>query len=263
VLCDKIWTRQKCSKETPPVDVLGAAEIELRIALLPPISRGAHLAGPRLHAERLVELWKADGEVVLAEAFRLLDVETVADVILRTVAANEYEGDPRHWIFPPFADLLPPLREAAWQEVLAGRLVLEAIKGVTGRRHHPLALALLPRLTPDWELLRLMRDGRDEWIEVRARSLAATAVLPKPWQGKPARNELKDAVEDAAEAYSSEDPPSFDEFWAALKIRVPGVTQAQVRNALKSRSLTCAESAVKPAKSNRQAEIVSFFRLTI
>jgi hypothetical protein len=70
-------------------------------------------------------------------------------------------------------------------------------------------------------------------LPVGQRPPAATAVLPKPLQGKPTRNELKDAVEDAAEAYSSEDPPSFDEFWAALKIRVPGVTQAQVRNALK------------------------------
>ena len=112
---------------------LPLAEIEARLMLLPPISRGAHLAGPQLHAERLIELWKADGEVALAEAFRLLDVEAVAEVILRTVTAGDCdEGDPRHWHFPPFAGLLPPLREAAWQEILAGKLVLEAIKGVPG-----------------------------------------------------------------------------------------------------------------------------------
>jgi hypothetical protein len=233
VLCDKIWTRQKCSKETPPVDVLGAAEIELRIALLPPISRGAHLAGPRLHAERLVELWKADGEVVFAEAFRLLDVETVAGVILRTVTANEYEGDPRHWIFPPFADLLPPLREAAWQEALAGRIVLEAIKGVTGRRHYPLAPALLPRLTPDWELLRLMRDGRDVWIDVRVRLMPAIDI-PRPWQPKPSPEKIKTATEEIAKAHPPPDGQlSFANFWAALKARAGvGVTKRQALAAL-------------------------------
>jgi hypothetical protein len=214
------------------VAVLGAVEIELRIALLPPISRGAHLAGPQLHAERLVALWEADGAVALGEAFRLLDVEAVAGV-LRTVVAGDYDsGDPRHWHFPPFADLLPELREAAWQEALAGRLVLEAIKGITGRRHQPLVPALLPRLIPDWVLSRLTRDGRDEYIDVRVRPMPATAI-PRPWQEKPSRDELKDAVEDAAEAYSSEDPPLFDEFWAAVKIRAPGTTQIQMRKALK------------------------------
>jgi len=225
--------QQKRSSETPAVDVLGVAEIELRIALLSPISRDAHLAGPQLHAERLIELWRSpDGDVALTEAFRLLDVDAVAGVIWRTVTANEYRGDSRHWIFPPLVDLLPPLRALAWEEALAGRLVLEGVKGLTGRRHHPLAPALLPRLTPDWDLSRLTRDGRDEYIEVRVRSMPATDI-PRPWQKKPSRDELKDAVEDAAEAYSSEDPPSFDEFWAVVKIRAPGTTQIQMRKALK------------------------------
>jgi hypothetical protein len=147
--------------------------------------------------------------------------------------ANEYEGDPRHWVFPPLADLLPPLRALAWQEALAGKFVLEGIKGITGRRHYPLTPALLPRLTPDWELSRLLRDGRDEYIDVRIRSMPA-AALPRPWQGgKPSRNEIKAAVEDAAEAYSSENPPPFDEFWTAVKIRAPRTTQIQMRKALK------------------------------
>jgi hypothetical protein len=226
--------QQKCSNETPAVAVQDAVEIEFRIALLPPISRGAHLAGPQLHAERLIEIWKADSEVPLGEAFRLLDVETVERVILRTVVAGDYdEGDPRHWHFPPFSNLLPSLREAAWQEILAGTFVLEAIKGITGRRYRPLVPALLPRLAPDWELSRLTRDGRDEYIEVRVRPMPA-ADIPWPWrQKKPSRDELKDAVEDAAEAYSSEDPPLFDEFWAAVKIRAPRTTQIQMRKALK------------------------------
>jgi hypothetical protein len=221
-------------QRTAVVDVLGAAELEFRIALLTPISRSAHLASPRRHAERLVKLWHSpDGEVSLAEAFRLLGVDAVAGVIQRVATERDYQGDPRIWHFPPLAELLPELREAAWQEALAGKLVLEGVKGIRGRRHQPVELALLPRLTPEWELARLTRDGRDEWIDVRACPIAA-AALPKPWQkGKPSCHEIKAAAQDAAEAYSSEDPPSFDQFWAAIKIRAPGATQLQVRDALK------------------------------
>jgi hypothetical protein len=233
VLSDKIWTQQKCSNETPAVDVLGTAELALRIALLPPISRGAHLAGPRLHAQRLIELWKTDGEVPFAEAFRLLDVDAVAGVILRTVAMSEYEGDPRHWHFPPLTDLLPPLRETAWQEILAGRLVLEAIKGITGRRHQPLAPAALPRLIPDWKLSRLTRDGRDEYIEVRVRPMPATDI-PRPWQPKPSPEQIKAAAKAIAKDYP---PPDgwlpFAKFWAELKARAgAGVTKRQALRAL-------------------------------
>jgi hypothetical protein len=32
------------------------AELKLRILLLPPISRAAHLGGPAIHARRLVQL---------------------------------------------------------------------------------------------------------------------------------------------------------------------------------------------------------------
>ena len=219
-LCGKIWARQKRSNGILAVDVLGAAEIELRITLLPPISRGTHLAGPRLQAKRLVALWKADGEVTLGEAFRLLDVETVVGVLCRTLAEREYRGDPRYWHFPPFADLLSALREAAWQEILAGKLVLEAIKGLRGRRHQPLAPAALARLTPDWELARLVRDGRDEFIEVMVRSMPATAI-PRPWQPKPASEQIKTAAEAIAKAYP---PPDswlpFPKFWAELDARV-------------------------------------------
>jgi hypothetical protein len=215
------------------VDVLGVAEIEFRIALLPPISRGAHLAGPRLHAERLTELWRANGEVPLAEAFRLLDVDAVAGVILRTVTAGEYEGDPRHWVFPPLADLLPPLRAQAWEAALDGELVLEGIKGITGRRHHALTPALLPRLTPDWELSRLLRDSRDEYIDVRARRMPAE-VLPRPWQPKPTRSEVEAVAKEIAQAYPPPAQLPFDDFWAMLKARHSKTTRQQALDAQKS-----------------------------
>jgi hypothetical protein len=199
--------QQKCSKKTPAVDVLGAAEIELRIALLPPIPRGAHLVGPQLHAERLTALWKADGAVALVEAFRLLDEETIAGVILRTVVAGDYDkGDLRYWQFPPFADLLPPLREAAWQEALAGKLVLEAIKGVRGKRHRTILPAELPRLIPDWELARLILGDRGEFIAVRVRRPPVEPVKAT-WREQIPEKALENAMKDIALAHEGKARP--------------------------------------------------------
>jgi hypothetical protein len=199
------------------VDVLGTAGLEFRIALLPPISRGVHLDGPRLHAERLIEAWAADGEVALGQAFRLLDVETVAGVILRTVTANEYEGDPRHWHFPPLADLLPPLREQAWQEILAGRLMLKAIKGERGKQYRTLAPAELVRLTPDWEVARLTRDGRDEHVDTRVRR--RPAIKPTWRRDRIPGADLEGAMEEIASAHEGRTPPYFDDVLKELRRR--------------------------------------------
>src|SRR5262249_4416231 len=89
-------------------DLLGAAELELRIALLPPISRGVHLGGPALHARRLVELWRVDDndDILLAQAFRLLDTSVVEGAIFRTAVAKDYPDDWRYWTLPPLEDLL-------------------------------------------------------------------------------------------------------------------------------------------------------------
>ena len=62
--------------------------MRLRIALLPPISRAAHLSGPSLHAERLVALWQTD-DVPLADAFRLLEIAAIAGAILRLAVKIE------------------------------------------------------------------------------------------------------------------------------------------------------------------------------
>jgi hypothetical protein len=199
-------------------------EIEFRMTLLPPISRGAHLAGPRLHAERLVELWKAVGEVPLQEAFRLLDAEAVAGAILRTSVERDYRGDSRHWHFAPLADLLPELRALAWQDVLAGQLVVEAIPGERGKRHRTLLPLELPRLTPDWELSRLTREGRDAYVEVRVRHLPAVASA----RPRLKRSEIKTALLDIM----TTDPTLAGE---ALETALceKGTTRAKARNAIK------------------------------
>lgn len=218
------------------MDVLGAAEIELRTALLPPISRGAHLAGPRLHAERLVELWRSPaGEVPLAEAFRLLDVDAVAGAILRTVLVNEYEGDPRYWHFPPFADLLLPLREAAWQEALAGKLVLEAIKGLRGKRHRTLLPAELPRLIPDWELARLTLGDRDEFTAVRVRRSPAKPVKATCREQIPEKA-LENTMRDIALAHEGKPRPREKDIVEEMRNRLgrPDLPRDVIRSAVKS-----------------------------
>jgi hypothetical protein len=73
--------------------------------------------------------------VLLAEAFRLLDADAVAGAVLRGTVELEREGDPRYWTFPTLEELLPALRELAWQRVLAGNLLVEGIEGIRGKRH--------------------------------------------------------------------------------------------------------------------------------
>jgi hypothetical protein len=214
------------------VAALALLEIEFRIALLPPITRGAALceanparvlAGPWLHADRLIDIWKVDdGErVPLAQAWRLLDLEAVHGAILRTLAASEegYTGDPRYWHFPPLTDLLLELRECSWQAMLAGELEIEAIRGVQAKTYRGISPLELPRLVPDWELSRLVRDGEGVvLLEVRVRR-RSTEPIKTNWRGPILRDELKVAAEAIAQEYAPGTRLSESDFWARLKDR--------------------------------------------
>lgn len=57
-----------------PIDWL---ELEFRIAMLPPISRAAHLGGPAIHARRLVQIWR-DSEMTDREIDEVSDDELIA-----------------------------------------------------------------------------------------------------------------------------------------------------------------------------------------
>jgi hypothetical protein len=148
----------------------------------------------------------------------LLPVELITGVLLRAVTASE-SGDPRHWSFPSFEALLPPLREQAWSEILSGHFVVEAIKGVRGKRRRTVLPAELPRLIPDWELSRLCLGKRDEFIDVRVRHAPAEPVK-KAWRERPDRSKLKVAMENIAQRYPPGARPPFSEIWGALKVEL-------------------------------------------
>jgi hypothetical protein len=239
--------------DAPMADLLALVEIELRIALLPPISRGTHIGrrgdpqhpgGPRLHAQRLVELWKVenDDDVPLAQAYRLLDVETVAAVVLRTAVMEDYHGDPRHWRFPPLADMLADLQACAWQAALDGALAIDGLKGVRGTRRQRVLPAELPRLAPDWRLSRLVRDDDrraerdacddcdgqsakggggeivDVFIDVRVRRAPAEPVKTT-WRPPTTQADLKNAAEAIAQECAPGTKLSEQDFWNRLKAR--------------------------------------------
>lgn len=66
--------------------------------------------------------------------------------------------------------------------------------------------------------------------------MPATAI-PRPWQGKPSREEVEAAASDIAKAYPPPAQLSFEGFWAALKARVgPKVTRQQALDALEARA---------------------------
>jgi hypothetical protein len=220
------------AKPIPPLEL--AFDLAFAIALLPPLSRGAHLAGPRLHAQRLVELWQvaADDDVPLSEAFRLLDVGTVEGAIWRVTVARERKHDPRYCTFPEIEELLPELSELAWQGMLAGTLLVKAIKGVRGKRYRTVLSAEMPRLVPDWRLSRLVLRGNDEFIDVRVQH-APTEPVKKAWRKPYTDDELKPATEALAKTYGPGEQPSFEVFWNALQDRLPEITRRQAQHALK------------------------------
>lgn len=218
---------------------LASAELELRIALLPPISRGSHLSGPALHARQLVKLWEVNGDddVPLAQAFQLLDVEAVTGAILRTLLMGDrgYPANLRHWTFPGFTDLLPELEGLAWRAMLDGALLTEAIKSVRGKRYRAVVPAELPRLTPDWELSQLTFGGRDDFINVRVRRAPAEPVK-KAWRKRPNKAAVRDAMKQVAQTYPPDAQPPFSEIWDSLKELLPGVTREVAREALKQQA---------------------------
>jgi hypothetical protein len=207
----------------------GLFEIALQISLLPSISRGTHLAGPRLHAERLVELWRPESAVSLAQAFRLLDVSAVERVIQQSMAAGEY-GDSRHWQFPEFEQLLPPLRDLVWQEVLADHLTVEGTSAKGTRR--ALRCTEAQDLEPDWPRSRLLLAGRCVFADAEAWHVP-TRPAKKSWQKPPSQADLKDEMEQIACTYPAGATPSADEIWDKLKVRWPELTRAVARQALK------------------------------
>lgn len=229
-------------------------DFETTILLLPPVSRGAHLVGPLLHAQRLVELWKGDANtdtaVPLALAFRLLDAEAIAGAISRAAATEEYSSRPSYWDLPSAEVLLAGLRELVWQAMLEGTLQVEAIEGVRGTRYRVLLPAELPRLTPDWGLSRLMLDGRDEFIGVRARRMPAEPVQ-RAWREPIAKADLKAAAEAIAQIYAGTQP-SEEEFWGKLKDQTgrQDLTREEARKALDDYASHLRRAPGRPRRNN-------------
>jgi hypothetical protein len=221
------------------------ADLEWRIAMLPPISRGAHLGGPPLHAERLIALWKVDDEddVPLADAFRLLDVKAVAGAIMRTaiyMCENTITDDHRYWAFPSLEAMMPELQEMAWRAALDGTLQIDAVKAPKGKRRITVTSAELRRLHPDWPgsglVFHLPHGDRDAFVDARVRRAPAAWVAPvkKPWSAKkPSEAPLRNAMLAIAKTYPTGAKPAREEIWQRLKGELgDGVTRQQARDAL-------------------------------
>jgi hypothetical protein len=169
-------------------------QLGLALDALPPSSRCiTPLRVAQRLSEFLTEWWQAgDDGVSLAQAFRLLPTETITGVVLRALAEIE-ATDPRYWSLPALDTLLPLLRVAAWQELIAGRLLLEATPA-NGSRHRGLSPLDLPWFIPDFSCSRLLHDGRVVYDEVRARQSPAPAPVER-WRERQPADEIKAALE--------------------------------------------------------------------
>jgi hypothetical protein len=233
---------------------LPLAEVEARLMLLPPISRGTHLRGPTLYAERLVELWRASDDVALSEAFRLLDASSVAGVLLRAVVNDDpppRSADRRYWKFPALTELLPTLREQVWQRVLAGRFMVEGIPRERGKQHRPLSPSELPRFSPDWQMSRLIRDGRDAYVQVRVSHSPPVAPV-KRWRKPPTQKDIKDALLDPEQGLLKTAPTlSGERLENALCKRLgERMTRQKARNAIKRWAPQTVKRVGRPRKKN-------------
>jgi len=107
----------------------------------------------------------------------------------------------RYWTFPEFDQLLPALRDLAWKDICAGRLVIEAVRGLREKgARRVVATIHLQRLAPDWELSRLCRDADDVFVDVCVRR----PIMEAPGDQPPSQDELRAAIRKIAEAHSGE-----------------------------------------------------------
>jgi hypothetical protein len=214
------------------MDSVFDADLELRISLLAPISRGVHLNGPVLHARRLVELWQVESDdVPLRWAFRLLEVDAVRGAIMRTLMVTELPSDPRRWVFPNLSAMLPELHALSWAAMIDGSLCVDATKGLRGTRRCAVLPAELPRLARDWKLCRLCAGERDVYLDVRVRR-APSKPAKMRWRPPPGRGALAAAMRAIARQYPPGARPAFAEVWQALKVRLGDVSRQQARDAI-------------------------------
>jgi hypothetical protein len=204
--------------------------LTLLLPRLPRVSRAAHLGGAALHARALINLWRLDGEtdtLPLTLAFRLLDMEAVEGAFSRAGAADGFPGGAHTWGIPNAWTLLIELRACCWQAICDGTLQVEAIKGLRGTKPRTVLSAELQGLVPDWILSRILRNGRDEFVDVCVRRAPP----------EPAQDAIRAAVEKIARPYRLPGVrhPSFAEFRerlsAELGVDVPRQT---AREALRS-----------------------------
>jgi hypothetical protein len=203
------------------------AEIEARIARLPPLSRDAGLAsqglgqagvlrtggtmhplgGPDLHARRLAHLWRVadDADVGIEWAFRLLSPELIRDAIVRVMSDPGWDArvacqpsDPRYWVFPDFCALRPILDELARGAMLRGELVVRIVGGQR-RRWRTLSAA---------ELARLHQEGRAVLLGARVR---------RPSTQAHSAEEIERAVLAVASQHPGKKPAFERVLWPALK----------------------------------------------
>jgi hypothetical protein len=181
---ERAWMRLRSIKSSPGEDVMTIDAVkdclrEIELATLKEPSPKTPRPSDR------ADHW-GDDDVPLSQAFRLLGVEEIARAIFRTalMSDHDYPNDPVHWPLPPLSHLLSELHDAVWQALLDGELRIEAIPYERGKLGEALCVVPpieLERLRPDWELSRLCRGDRDEYVRARVRRTPVTpAVEPVP-----------------------------------------------------------------------------------
>jgi hypothetical protein len=219
--------------------------------VLPPISIDVpSVAAARQYTSQLRRLWPTDdAAVALDQAYRLLDADTLTDIVLAAMT-RATAPDARFHMLPNPRALMPDLRGRVWWELLGERLVATGIKDdpVAGKRV-AVSADRLRLLEPNWARSELHLDGHAVVFAVEVEHV--TLAVPKTPQRKHMPEVvLRRHMEQIAADWPDDKPPSEARLRELVQGRGGWVGRDRVREAQKRYAPQWSRDRGRPSGGN-------------
>jgi hypothetical protein len=204
-----------------------------------PLTIGVETAA-RAYAEELRALWCSSGPEPLGNAYRLLDVDNLAKVVLSAMAASclgirpfpPADASGRFYAFPSWRLLQSWLRRWIWDSLLEGRLVASGIGSddlLKGKRFS-IPVDRLHLLEPDWDEATLRAHGHVYVCDVTV--LAPVSTVTRGLRRSVSEAALRRCVEGIAKRWPrQQDPPSEEQLQTLVEAELGWVARDRVRAA--------------------------------
>jgi hypothetical protein len=204
----------------------------------------------RQYTTQLRGLWPTDdAAVALDQAYRLLDADTLTDIVLAAMI-RATAPDAQFHMRPNLRALMPDLRARVWREMLDGRLVATGIKDdpVAGKRV-AVSADRLRLMGPNWARSELHLDGRTVVFAVEVEHVTL-AVLKTPQRKQMSEVVLRGHIEQLAADWPDDRPPSEARLWELVKGRGDWVARDRVRKAQKRYAPQWSRDRGRPSGGN-------------